>query len=278
MRGILGGMGDASADRTIRSFLAPIQVGDRCSGVVAAVTRSEVTVTLDGFAARPLGVVGPLDVSWQGRGADAAAVGQRITAEVLSVDLEEGRVRLSMAATENPELWAFLKGLRFGQRLTGTVAAIASFGVFVALDDGPDHPVYPGVGFITYPELSWRRVEEASEVVEVGQRVHCEFLRFDAWNGEARLSLRATRPDPFLGLAEAVTVGQRMTGQVTKLVPFGVFVQVTDDVEGLVPLPELSSIPVKAPEDVVRTGEEITVIVTDIDHERRRLSLSLRQA
>ncbi len=181
-------------------------------------------------------------------------------------------------AIENPELWAFLKRLRFGQRLSGTVAAIESFGVFVALDEGPDHPVYPGVGFITYPELSWRRFEAASEVVAVGQRVYCEFLQFDTWNGEARLSLRATQPDPFLAFAEGITVGQRLTGQVTKLVPFGVFVQVTDGVEGLVRLPELSSMPIEAPEDVVRAGEEITVIVTDIDHERRRLSLSLRQA
>ncbi|MFZ4206651.1 S1 RNA-binding domain-containing protein [Streptomyces griseoincarnatus] len=271
-------MGDTSADRAIRSFLAPVQVGDHCSGVVAEVTPSGVAVILDGFAARSLGVVGPLDVSWQRRMADAAAVGRRITAEVLAVDLEEGRVSLSMAATENPELWAFLKRLRFGQRLSGTVAAIESFGVFVALDEGPDHPVHPGVGFITYPELSWRRFEAVSEVVEVGQRVYCEFLQFDTWEGEARLSLRATRPDPFLGFAEGVTAGQRLTGRVTKLVPFGVFVQVAEGVEGLVRLPELSSAPIEAPEDVVRAGEEITVIVTDIDRERRQLSLSLRQA
>lgn len=278
MRGILGGMGDASADRAMRSFLAPIQVGDVCSGVVAATTRSEVTVTLDGFAARPLGVVGPLDVSWQRRTADAAAVGRRVTAEVLSVDLEEGRVGLSMAATENPELWAFLKRLRAGRRLAGTVAAVESFGVFVSLDEGPDHPVYPGVGFITYPELSWRRLEEVSEVVEVGQRVCCEFLQFDTWNGEARLSLRATRPDPFLRFVEGTAVGRRLTGPVTKILPFGVVVQVAEGVEGLVHLSELSAGPVGAPEDVVRVGEEITVVVMDLDHERRRLSLSLRAA
>ncbi|WP_432164111.1 S1 RNA-binding domain-containing protein [Streptomyces tendae] len=271
-------MGDASADQAIRSFLTPIQVGDRCSGVVAAISRSEVTVTLDGFAARPLGVVGPLDVSWQRRRADAAVVGQRITAEVLSVDLEEGRVWLSMAATENSELWAFLKRLRYGQRLTGTVATIESFGVFVTLDEGPDHPVYPGVGFITYPELSWRRFEAASEVVEVGQRVYCEFLQFDTWNGEARLSLRATQPDPFLWFVDDIAVGQRLTGQVTKVLPFGVFVRVAEDIEGLVHLPELSADPGRAPEDVVQVGEELTVVVTDIDRERRRLSLSLRQA
>ncbi|MFC9468679.1 S1 RNA-binding domain-containing protein [Streptomyces coelicoflavus] len=271
-------MGDASADRAIGSFLAPIRVGDRRSGVVAAVTRSGVAVTLDGFAARPLGAVGPLDVSWQRRVADAAVVGQRVTAEVLSVDLEEGRVRLSMAATENPELWAFLERLRAGQRLAGTVASIESFGVFVVLDEGPDHPVFPGVGFITYPELSWRRIEAVSEVVEVGQRVCCEFLRFDMWNGEARLSLRATRPDPFLRFAEGVAVGRRLTGPVTKVLPFGVLVQVAEGVEGSVHRSELSAGPVEAPEDVVRVGEEITVVVTDLDRERRRLSLSLRAA
>ncbi|WP_282083250.1 S1 RNA-binding domain-containing protein [Streptomyces tendae] len=264
----------------MRSFLAPIQVGDACSGVVAAIARSEVTVTLDGFAARPLGVVGPLDVSWQRRMADAAVVGQRVTAEVLSVDLEEGRVGLSTAATENPELWAFLKQLRAGRCLAGTVAAVESFGVFVALDEGPDHPVHPGVGFLTYPELSWRRFEEVSEVVEVGQRVCCEFLQFDTWNGEARLSLRATGPDPFLRFAEGVAVGRRLTGPVTKVLPFGVLVQVAGGVEGLVHLSELSAGPgpVEAPEDVVRVGEEITVVVTDLDRERRRLSLSPRAA
>lgn len=255
-------------DRAIGSFLAAIQVGDLCRGTVAAVTRSEVAVTLDGFTARPLGEVGALDVSWQRHLADAAAVGQRIAAEVLAVDTEEGRVRLSMAATENPELWAFLEGLRPGQLLTGSVAAIERFGVFVALDEGPDHPVYPGVGFITYPELSWRRFESATEVVEIGQRLSCEFLQFDTWNGEARLSLRATQPDPFLGFTEGIAVGRRLGGRVTKIVPFGVFVQVADGVEGLV----------ETPEDVVQIGDELAVIVTDVDRERRRLSLSRRQA
>lgn len=69
---------------------------------------------------------------------------------------------------ESPELWAFLGSLRLGEVLSGTVTAIESFGVFVALDDGPPHPLYPGVGFITIPELSWRRFKAASDVVQVG--------------------------------------------------------------------------------------------------------------
>ncbi|MET8968600.1 S1 RNA-binding domain-containing protein [Streptomyces hydrogenans] len=271
-------MGGALDDELSRKFLAAIQVGDVCSGIVAAVTPRGASVILDGFAVRPLGFVGSLDLSWVRCSAAAVEVGDRITAEVTAIDLEQGRAWMSMAATENPELWAFLKTLRAGEILSGQIGSIERFGVFVALDDGPDHPVFPGVGFITIPELSWRHFETASDIVQVGQRVRCEFLQFDTTNGEARLSLRATQPDPFQTFAETTTVGQALQGQVTKLVPFGVFVQVTNDIEGLVHLQELTWTPVEAPEAVVQVGDEITVVVTEIDRARRRLSLSRRQA
>ncbi|MER5516169.1 S1 RNA-binding domain-containing protein [Streptomyces sp. NPDC002763] len=271
-------MGEASAGSGCGGFLGSVGVGDLCGGTVVEVGRSQALVMLDGFAARPIGVVGTLDASWRVRFADAVAVGQRITAEVTAVDPDQERVWLSMAATENPELWAFLKRFRYGEVLTGTVAAIERFGVFVALDEGPDHPVYPGVGFITYPELSWRRYEDVSEVVAVGQRVACGFLQFDTWNGEARLSLRALQPDPFMVFADSVVVGQRLQGRVTKLVPFGVFVQVADGIEGLVQLRDLGGAPEAAPEDVVQVGDEIAVVVTDIDRERRRVNLARRPA
>ncbi|MER6345104.1 S1 RNA-binding domain-containing protein [Streptomyces sp. NPDC001595] len=180
--------------------------------------------------------------------------------------------------SENPELWAFLESLRCGAILSGTVTAIERFGVFVALDDGPDHPVFPGVGFITIPELSWRRIETGSDVVQVGQRVSAEFLQFDTWNLEARMSLRATQPDPFRAFVDRTAVGQELHGRVTKLVPFGVFVEIADGIEGLVPLRELTSTPVERPSDVVQSGDEVTVVVTVIDRERRRLVLSRLQS
>ena len=105
--------------------------------------------------------------------------------------------------TESPELWAFLESLHHGDILAGTVAAIERFGVFVALDDGPAHPTLPGVGFIVIPELSWRRIEAPTDVVQVGQRVSCEFLQFDTWNLEARLSLKATQQDPLQAFADS---------------------------------------------------------------------------
>ncbi|MEU3776455.1 S1 RNA-binding domain-containing protein [Streptomyces sp. NPDC032472] len=173
-------------------------------------------------------------------------------------------------ATDHPELWTFLAGLRPGQTLGGTVAALESFGVFVALDEGPAHPVFPGVGFITVPELSWRRIGAASDVVRVGQRISCLFLRFDDWHGEARLSLRALQPDPLR--AAGLAVGQTLRGRVTRLVPFGVFVEVAEGVEGLAPAKELPAEP-----EQVRVGDEVRAVVRSLDLGSRRLTLSLRQ-
>ncbi|WP_051844134.1 hypothetical protein [Streptomyces sp. NRRL S-813] len=187
-------MGEASIDQAVRRFLAAVHIGDLCCGAVTEITRSGMAVVLDGFPARPLGVVGPLDASWSRRLADAAVVGQRITVEVITIDQDDGRVRLSMAATENPKLWAFLKTLRHGEILAG-MATIERYGVFMALDEGPAHPVYPGVGFVTYSKLSWRRFEAASEVVEVGQRVRASPSADEVMLHTLRLLEFAPTPD-----------------------------------------------------------------------------------
>ncbi|KUL28764.1 S1 RNA-binding domain-containing protein [Actinoplanes awajinensis] len=176
-----------------------------------------------------------------------------------------------MNQSENPELWAFLGALRPEQSLTGTVAAIERFGVFVDLDEGPKHPVFPGVGFITMPELSWLWFTDASEIVSVGERITCEFLQFDTTNGEARLSLCATRPNPFQQFAETVHPGQVLRGPVTKLVPFGVFVRVADGIEGLIHLNDLAAAP-----EAIRVGDEVAVTILEIDPARRRVVLSQR--
>ncbi|MGW1894721.1 S1 RNA-binding domain-containing protein [Streptomyces sp. NPDC002004] len=110
--------------------------------------------------------------------------------------------------------------------------------MFVALDDGPDHPTPPGAGFITIPELSWRRIDAPTDVVEVGQRVSCEFLHFDTHNAEARLSLCAPQPDPFRAFADSTVAGQAPRGTVVRAFPFGVFVDIADGVVGLIPFKE----------------------------------------
>jgi small subunit ribosomal protein S1 len=271
--------GAVADDELLAAFLATVRVGDILTGTVAELTRSGATVSLDGFAGGPIGCVGPLDVSWRPRrrsSDDILQPGDRVSAEVIAVDPSRPEILLSRSATENPQLWAFLKALRPGQLLSGTVAAIETFGVFVELDDGPRHPMFAGVGFITMPELSWRYFEDPFTIVSIGQRVTCAVLSFDTTNGEARLSLRDTQPDPLRQFARTHQVGQVLPGSITKLVPIGAFVRVADGVEGLIHLSELSPTPIETPEEAVQVGDEVTVAITEIDLPRRRLVLSRR--
>lgn len=176
--------------------------------------------------------------------------------------------------SESPELWAFLESLHCGEILAGTVAAIERFGVFVALDDGPDHPTLPGVGFIVIPELSWRHIDAPTDVVQVGQRVSCEFLQFDTFNAEARLSLKALEPDPLRAFADRTVVGQELRGTVEKVLPIGIFVDLGDGVLGLVPFREVHGRPAASPSEDFEVGEEIAVVVTEIERPTRRVFLS----
>ncbi|NML54790.1 30S ribosomal protein S1 [Streptomyces sp. R302] len=174
--------------------------------------------------------------------------------------------------TRNTELWKFLGSLREGELLSGTVAAIEPFGVFVDLDAGLPYPCFPGVGFLTLPELSWRRFDDASEVVQVGERVTCVFLQFDTYNGEARLSLRATRPDPFQAFAERVDVGHKLIGRVALRLPSALVVEIADGVEGCAHVSELP--PDRPdPEADFTVGEEVVVLVAGVDRQRRTVKL-----
>ncbi|MEW1893777.1 S1 RNA-binding domain-containing protein [Streptomyces sp. NBC_00523] len=175
--------------------------------------------------------------------------------------------------SESPELWAFLETLHSGDILSGTVAAIERFGVFVALDDGPAHPLFPGVGLIVIPELSWRHIDAPTDVVHAGQRVSCEFLQFDTYHAEARLSLKALEPEPLRAFADR-TVGQEIRGTVKKTAPIGVFVELGDGFVGLLPSIEIDGRPAASPVEDLEAGEEITVIVTEIDLPTRRICLS----
>ncbi|MFL1380719.1 S1 RNA-binding domain-containing protein [Nocardiopsis protaetiae] len=245
-----------------------VHVGDVLAGTVVEVPRPRTwVVKLDHFPEGPLGEIGPLDLTWDfSRERPKAEPGRRVTAAVAAQSLHRGRIRLSAAAAEHPGLWAFLSTLSPGALLSGTVAEIRNFGVFVALDDGPPHPAFPGVGFITIPELSWSWFKDPAEVVRVGQRVTCRFVHFDTSNGEARLSLRDTLPDPFQTFADRTTAGDRLRGEVVKEIPFGVLVRVAEAVEGLLPSPEGAGRPA--------VGEVVTVTVAEIDRAARKLLLA----
>jgi small subunit ribosomal protein S1 len=201
-------------------------------------------------------------------------VGRQLEAKIIELDKNRNNVVLSRRAwleeTQSATRRAFLHTLRKGEIRKGVVSSIVNFGAFVDLG-GVD-------GLVHVSELSWKHIDHPSEVVEVGQEVEVEVLDVDLERERVSLSLKATQEDPWRQFARSHQIGELIPGRVTKLVPFGAFVRVDDGIEGLVHISELAERHVDIPEQVVSVGEEITVKVIDIDLDRRRISLSLKQA
>ena len=201
-------------------------------------------------------------------------IGQQIEAKVIELDKNRNNVVLSRRAwleQSQSEVRAnFLNNLEKGQIRKGVISSIVNFGAFVDLG-GVD-------GLVHVSELSWKHIEHPSEVVEVGQPVTVEVLEVERDRERISLSLKATQEDPWQTFARTHQLGEIVPGTVMKLVPFGAFVRVEDGIEGLVHVSELAERHVEIPEQVVSVGENVMVKLIDIDLERRRISLSLKQA
>jgi small subunit ribosomal protein S1 len=201
-------------------------------------------------------------------------VGKEIEAKIIELDKNRNNVVLSRRAwleqTQSEVRQTFLQTLQKGQVRSGVVSSIVNFGAFVDLG-GVD-------GLVHVSELSWKHIDHPGEVVEVGQEVTVEVLDVDMDRERVSLSLKATQEDPWQQFARTHAIGQVVPGKVTKLVPFGAFVRVEEGIEGLVHISELAERHVEIPEQVVQVNDSIFVKVIDIDLERRRISLSLKQA
>jgi small subunit ribosomal protein S1 len=201
-------------------------------------------------------------------------VGKELEAKIIELDKNRNNVVLSRRAwleqTQSEVRQTFLTTLQKGQVRSGVVSSIVNFGAFVDLG-GVD-------GLVHVSELSWKHIDHPSEVVEVGMEVTVEVLDVDMDRERVSLSLKATQEDPWQQFARTHQIGQVVPGKVTKLVPFGAFVRVDEGIEGLVHISELAERHVELPEQVVNVNDDLFVKVIDIDLERRRISLSLKQA
>jgi small subunit ribosomal protein S1 len=201
-------------------------------------------------------------------------IGKEIEARIIELDKNRNNVVLSRRAflehSQSESRTTFLNQLQKGQVRTGVISSIVNFGAFVDLG-GVD-------GLVHVSELSWKHIDHPNEVVEVGMPVTVEVLEVDFERERVSLSLKATQEDPWQAFARTHTIGQVTSGKVTKLVPFGAFVRVYEGIEGLIHISELAERHVEIPEQVVRVDDEIMVKIIDIDLERRRVSLSLKQA
>ena len=201
-------------------------------------------------------------------------IGQKIEAKIIELDKNRNNVVLSRRAwleqTQSAVRQKFLDELKKGQVRKGVISSIVNFGAFVDLG-GVD-------GLVHVSELSWKHIDHPNEVVQVGDEVTVEVLDVDLERERVSLSLKATQEDPWQHFARTHQIGQIVPGKATKLVPFGAFVRVEEGIEGLVHISELAERHVEIPEQVVQIGDSVMVKIIDIDLERRRISLSLKQA
>lgn len=201
-------------------------------------------------------------------------IGKTLEAKIIELDKNRNNVVLSRRAylekTQSQVRQNFLNQLQRGQIRNGVVSSIVNFGAFVDLG-GVD-------GLVHVSELSWKHIDHPSEVVQVGDEVTVEVLEVDMDRERVSLSLKSTQEDPWQHFARTHGINQVVPGKVTKLVPFGAFVRVDEGIEGLVHISELAERHIEMPEQIVQVNDDIFVRVIDIDLERRRISLSLKQA
>jgi len=201
-------------------------------------------------------------------------VGTALEAKVIELDKNRNNVVLSRRAyleeEQAEQRQAFLDGLQPGEIRSGVVSSVVNFGAFVDLG-GMD-------GLVHVSELSWQHVSHPGEAVSVGDKVTVKVLEVDRDRERISLSMRQTHEDPWESFSSAHQVGDVVDGAVTKTVPFGAFVSVTDGVEGLVHVSEIAMHHVESPELELSVGQAVKVKITEIDGERRRISLSIKQA
>ncbi len=200
-------------------------------------------------------------------------VGTKLECKIIELDRNRNNVVLSRRAfleeSQSEGRKKFLDSLQKGERRKGTVSSIVNFGAFVDLG-GVD-------GLVHVSELSWKHVDHPNEVVTVGEEVEVEVLDVDLERERVSLSLKATQEDPWKEFERRYSAGEVIEGEVTKLVPFGAFVRVSQGIEGLVHISELSEEHVESPEQVISVGDAVRARVIEVDVPRRRVSLSMKQ-
>jgi|SRR5579862_7803203 len=201
-------------------------------------------------------------------------MGQELECKVIELNRQRNNVVLSRRAVLEEERkdqrQRILDQLSPGDKVDGTISNIVDFGAFVDLN-GMD-------GLIHISELSWSHVNHPSEVLEIGQTVNVQVLDIDRERQRISLGLKQTQSDPWQHVLDSHAEGDVVEGTVTKVVTFGAFVEILPGVEGLVHISELAQHHVENPREIVSQGDKVKVRIVEVDADRRRLSLSLKDA
>ena len=247
-----------------------LKEGDVVSGTVRSITDYGAFVDVGGVDA--LLHVG--DISWSriDKPADVLSPGQLIEAKVLKLDPEKRRIAIGMKQLQ-PQPWDSVSTkYKVADRVRGTVTRVMDFGAFVELEPGIE-------GMIHVSEMSWvKKVRKPSDLVKPGETVEAVILGISPGERRMSLGLKQALGDPWVDAAQKFPVGSAVEGPVVSLTKFGAFVQVAEGIEGMIHVSDISAEKrINHPQDVLRVGQTVKAQVLELDSEKRRLKLGIKQ-
>ncbi len=247
-----------------------LKEGDTVHGEIRSLTDYGAFVDIGGADA--LLHVG--EISWQriNKPSDVLSAGQQIEAVIIKIDPDKRRIAISLKQLQ-PHPWnAVAEKYKAGERVRGTVTRLMDFGAFVEIEPGIE-------GLIHISEMSWaKRIRTPADVVKPGETVEAVILGVNAAERRISLGLKQALGDPWAGAAEKFAPGTVIEGPVTNLTKFGAFVQLTEGVEGMIHISEISAEKrINHPQDVLRTGQVVKAQVLALDPEKRLIRLSMKQ-
>ena len=221
------------------------------------------------------GLVHVTELSWTKRVAkpsDVLKVGQEVEAVILGVNKEEQKISLGLRQLEsNP--WEMVRhNYPVGARVRGKVRNLTNFGAFIELEEGID-------GMVHVSDISWtRRINHPGEVLKKGDEVEAIVLDVDASQQRISLGVKHTQEDPWSAVERKYRIGDIVTGKVSKITNFGAFIELADEVDGLVHISQIGEEHVEKVKDILKIGQQVSARVIKIDKEERRIGLSIKAA
>lgn len=194
-------------------------------------------------------------------------VGQVFDVMIITADPHEEKLIVSEKAVNEDAMREKIGKLSLNKIVEGEVSGVVDFGIFLKFGDGLE-------GLVHISELAWSRIDHPKDLYKVGQKVQAQIISID--RDRISLSIKRMQPDPWVEAIKKYQVGQTVKGKVTKIMPFGAFVELDPDIYGLVHSVELSTDEVKDPADVVKVGDEREFKIISIEPQEHRLGLSLR--
>ncbi|HEX8816547.1 MAG TPA: 30S ribosomal protein S1 [Terriglobales bacterium] len=249
---------------------AELKEGETLHGTVRSLTDYGAFVDLGGVDA----LLHVSDISWSRvqKPADVLSAGQEVDVKVLKVDPQNRRISVGMKQLLAHPWDAAAAKYKSGERVSGTVTKLMDFGAFVEIEPGVE-------GLIHVSEMSWsKRVQKPGDVVKPGDQVEAVILSISPSERRIALGLKQALGDPWVGIDQKFPVGFVIEGPVTSLTKFGAFVQLSEGVEGLIHVSDMSAEKrINDPKDILRVGQQVKAQVLEIDPEKRRLKLGMKQ-